>query len=482
MRQPRKKGRVMNNRKKMISIFAGIMAAVLLPGLLLGLTPNASAASSSEIKNQINDLKEERDALDQQIEDLYAQYQENEDEILNIISQKSIIDREMAILYEQIDNMNDQLAAYNLLIADKQEELEKAQADFRLLSLQNKERIRAMEEEGSVSYWSVLFKAKSFADLLDRLNMIQEIAAADRKRLAELDAAAQVVEGAQDELEAEKAELELAKAELDTTHQTLDQRRQEAEELLNQLVVKGREMEGLQEKFHQEKDDLLTQIAQKEQEYNDARAEEERQFWEAYWATYTTPPTTAPPTTVPPTTVPTETTAPNGETENGDQTDPSSTDPVEPTEPGETTPPTEPPTEPTVPPGMDVVWLVPCSYRKLTSPYGQRESPTAGASTFHQGVDLSGAKGTPIVATRSGTVTASTYSNAGGNFVTINHGDGFSSSYLHMTHDIVSPGQFVNAGQVIGYMGDSGIVTGVHLHFSIYYKGKSVNPAIYVRF
>ena len=64
MRQPRKKGRVMNNRKKMISIFAGIMAAVLLPGLLLGLTPNASAASSSEIKNQINDLKEERDALE----------------------------------------------------------------------------------------------------------------------------------------------------------------------------------------------------------------------------------------------------------------------------------------------------------------------------------------------------------------------------------------------------------------------------------
>ena len=127
-----------------------------------------------------------------------------------------------------------------------------------------------------------------------------------------------------------------------------------------------------------------------------------------------------------------------------------------------------------------VTWRVPCSYRKLTSPFGERDAPTAGASTFHKGVDLAGPEGTPIYASRGGTVTIASYSNSGGFYVTINHGDGSSSSYLHMTGYTVSTGQRVSAGQLIGYMGSTGISTGSHLHFSIYYQGVAVNPAHYV--
>ena len=66
--------------------------------------------------------------------------------------------------------------------------------------------------------------------------------------------------------------------------------------------------------------------------------------------------------------------------------------------------------------------------------------------------------------------------------MTINHGDGFSSSYLHMTHSVVSVGQKVSAGQLIGYMGNTGYSKGSHLHFTIYYNGATVNPADYLNF
>jgi murein DD-endopeptidase MepM/ murein hydrolase activator NlpD len=79
-------------------------------------------------------------------------------------------------------------------------------------------------------------------------------------------------------------------------------------------------------------------------------------------------------------------------------------------------------------------------------------------------------------------VTTATWDGAAGNYVSINHGDGFSSSYLHMTHYIVSPGQYVEQGQIIGYVGSTGASTGPHLHFAIYYKGASQNPAAYMNF
>ena len=66
--------------------------------------------------------------------------------------------------------------------------------------------------------------------------------------------------------------------------------------------------------------------------------------------------------------------------------------------------------------------------------------------------------------------------------MTINHGDGFSSSYMHMTHFVVKNGDYAKADQLIGYVGSTGVSTGPHLHFSIYYNGNSVNPAKYVNF
>lgn len=433
----------MKNRKRLVSILAGIMAAIMLLTLLISILPTkASAASSSEIRKQINSLQDDRKEIKNQISELQVQYQATSDEISDIVARKNVIDQEIGLLHSEIININEQIGAYSVLIADQQEELDAAEARFDQLNEDCKTRIQAMEEEGTVSYWAVLFKANSFSDLLDRLNMVEEIASSDTRRLQELSDAAQRVEDAQAELAGEKAELEVTRAELDGTQKELDAKRQEADDLIVQLIAKSEELKLQQEDLEAEDEELLAQIALKEQEYNEAKLEE----WLAYMATYVPPTTVAPSVPI---------SDPNG-SNSGNSGNSNS--------------------------GVTVgsSWLVPCSYKMISSPFGFRESPTTGASRYHQGVDLAANAGTPIVASRGGTVTIASYSNSAGYYVTINHGDGFSSIYMHMTNYVVSSGQKVNQGQTIGYVGSTGISTGNHLHFGIAQNGAYVNPCNYV--
>ena len=463
----------MNNRKKLVQILAGVMAAIMLLTLILGLIPTrVSAASSSEIKKQINALKKQKTELQTQIQDVQNQYEENEDEIANMVNQKYAIDQEIGILYDQIDNINQQLSAYALLIADQQDELDAAQGRLDDLNTKYKERIRAMEEDGNVSYWSVLFKANSFSDLLDRLNMIDEIAAADKRRLKEMSEAAEEVAEAQEVLIAEKDEVQLTKDELDATYKQLAEKQAESQKILNDLIEKGYELENLYDQYELEIEQILDDIAVKEAEYELQKELE----WIAYMATYTEP-TTEPPATQAPTAAPTTPTS--GSSNEGGNEPTEDTKATEATQaPTEATTPTTP-TQPTSPSSGES-WMVPCSYRQFSSPFGERESPTAGASSNHQGVDLAGAEGTPIYASKSGTVTVAKSSRSAGNYVTINHGGGYSSIYMHLQYYTVSKGQSVKQGQVIGYMGSTGIVTGTHLHFGIIKDGGYVNPANYM--
>ena len=99
---------------------------------------------------------------------------------------------------------------------------------------------------------------------------------------------------------------------------------------------------------------------------------------------------------------------------------------------------------------------------------------------MHNGVDLACSQGTPIYASRSGQVTTATYGKDAGYYVSINHGDGFASVYMHMTHYVVKAGSYVSQGQLIGYVGSTGASTGPHLHFGISYNGTYVNPMKYI--
>ena len=413
------------NKKTLVSVLAGVMAAVLLLSLLSGIIPAVSAASSSELKQELNDLKDQQGQLQDQISDLEGQIDENMNEIEKIVAEKNSIDYEIALLYQQMDNINQQIVVYGLLIADKQDELDIAKARYDELSEKNKERIRAMEENGKLSYWSVLFEANSFSDLLDRLQMIDEIASADQRRLQELRDASLAVQEAQNALNAEKAELEVTRAQLDVIEADLEAKRERADALLVELAAKGDEYEDLLEQYHDKDELLIAQIAKKEQEYNEQKRKEEQAQQQQQQKPSSKP----------------DSTVTNG-----------------------------------------IKWTMPCQYLRFSSPYGYRTHPITGEWKFHSGVDLAGPEGTPIVATRDGVVTAAAYSSGNGNYVTINHGDGFSTAYLHMTHSVVSVGQKVTAGQLIGYMGNTGLSKGSHLHFTIYYNGSTVNPADYLDF
>ena len=430
----------MKKRKLLVSIVAGTMAVIMILSFILSIIPtHAHAASSSTIKAQINDMKAQRKEIQAEMDAIASQYEENADDIQNLISEKNAIDQEIGLLSREIDLINEQLSAYALLIADMQDALDVAQGNWNELNEENKERIRAMEEEGTVSYWSVLFKANSFADLLDRLAMVEEIAASDQRRLTALRDAAAVVEDTRNGLTTEKAELEVAKTELDAAQQLLDEKRAQSDALLTELIAKADELEGFYEEWEAEESKILAEIAQKEKEYNEAKARE----WAAYMATATTAPS-----------------ASGGSSSGGSSSGGSSG--------GGTS--------------SGGKWIKPCSYTMVSSPFGLRDAPTAGASTNHQGIDLAGPQGTPIYAARGGTVTTATFGSSAGNYVTINHGDGFSSVYMHMTSYVVSKGQTVTQGQLIGYMGSTGVSTGSHLHFGISLNGTYVNPANYINF
>ncbi len=416
----------MRKRKLWVSIFAGILAAIMVLSLVAGVLPSLvnGKASSSQLKQELDALKANKKEIDKEIKNLEGKLSHNLKDMKDMVNQKNTIDQQIFMLYEKVANMNDQIAAYSALIADKQEELDAAQAHLSELNRKNKERIRAMEEDGSLSYWSVLFKANSFADLLDRMNMVEEIAAADQRRLTQMSQAAEAVAEAKASLETEMAGLEENKKELEASQQELEAKRTEADALLAELVATGDEYEKLIEEAEADAKELASDIADKKEDY-DAAVREEQESSKPSNST-------------------------SKPTANNDYV------------------------------ASNATWLVPCKYKRFSSAYGWRVHPVYKDWRFHYGVDLGGPKGTPIKATRSGKVTLATYSSSAGYYVKIDHGDGFVSIYMHMTHYIVKKGDTVDAGQVIGYMGSTGTSTGSHLHFGITYKGNYVNPAKYI--
>ena len=452
----------MKNRKRLVSILAGIMAAVMLLTLLVGILPvSASAKSSKEIKDEINALKGDRTAIWAQLEALKGEQNANWESIEEMVEQKNNIDQQIGLLYTEIENINAQIRGYTELIAANQEELDAAEAKLAQLSEKNKERIQAMEEEGEISYWSVIFKAKSFTDLIDRLNMMEEIHAADQRRMNELSEAATAVAEAREALATEKAALEESRQALKDSQAELDAKRAEADALLAELNADKRALDQMEADYEAEEATLSAEIAAAEVEYTKAlkaeeearrKAEEERKRKEEEERKKQEAANQKPS---------------DGGSDSGSSGGSSDSGSSGGSDSGSGAVSNE-------------SWARPCSWIKLTSPYGYRIHPTLGYRKFHNGVDLANDQGTPIYAARSGKVTVATYGGTYGYYVTINHGDGYSSLYAHMTHYVVHKGDTVKKGQLIGYMGSTGRSTGPHLHFSIFYNGSSVNPMNYI--
>ena len=131
-------------------------------------------------------------------------------------------------------------------------------------------------------------------------------------------------------------------------------------------------------------------------------------------------------------------------------------------------------------------WPLPYSGVYLSSYYGYRYHPIDGDWRYHSGIDISmsGAYGKNIIATRAGTVILSSLESESGtgygNYIIIDHGDGYTSLYGHCSELLVSEGQTVSRGQIIAKVGSTGWSTGPHLHFEVRYNGSTVDPLDYV--
>lgn len=395
-----------------------LLSAVLAGFLLFSAVIPASAASSAEIQEQIDELESQKSQLQSEMDALGAKLSDNLEKLEDMAAQKRVLDKQVFLLQESIENVNDQITAQTMRIADKQEQLDEEQARLAELNQKHKERIRAMEEAGPLSYWSVLFESRSLADFLDRVEMIRQINASDQRRLQEISDASAAVAAAQAELEEGKKDLETAKQALLDSQAALEQKSDQAQSLLQELLDKGDEYEILLNQSEQMQEQLMEEIAQKQDEFDKAAYEE----WLA---------------------------AQQPEEEEG-----------------------------TLPDNGE--WLTPVPYYTLTSPFGMRLHPILGIYRMHNGVDMACAEGTPIYATRGGQVTIAMESDSAGFYVQINHGDGYQSVYMHMQYYVVSAGEYVAAGQVIGYVGNTGLSKGNHLHFGISLNGEYVNPMEYI--
>ena len=391
--------------------------ALALLLLVSALPVSVFAASSAEIQKELDSLKAENKEIQRQIDGIQSQYDAAYSDMADAVAQKEAIDQEITLLNSKIETTNAQIAAYSQLIADTQDELDSADEALRALSYEHRERIRVMEEQGNLTYWQVIFQANSFTDLLDRITMVEEINAADRRRIEQMRIASDIVTATQMNLETEKQDLEAVRIQLAEDEALLAQRREASDKLLVELEKKAEEFQILLAESEVLQEELMQEIAAKEAELKEAKYDEELKRL-----------------------------AMQGEN-----------------------------------PPSNATWITPVTGARLTSPFGQRLHPVLKVYRMHNGIDLAIAQGTPIYATRAGKVTRTAYQAGGaGNYVSINHLDGFASIYMHMTHYVVKEGQTVSAGQLIGYVGSTGISTGPHLHFGVSYAGTYVNPLAYI--
>ena len=423
-----------SSRTKIVRIISIVLAAVILLSLVsTALIVMVHAASSSEIKSKLADLRAKQAEIQKQSDELEKSIAENKDQTKTLVSQKAEIDQEMEMSRQKIENLNEQIQQLNLLIAEKQTELEASVAKEEALQKQYKARLRSMEETGSVSYWSILFRASSFSDLLDRVDMIREIAESDQLMLKQLSAATQAVETERADLEQQKLDLQQTEDDLAVEQAELETKRAKADTLITQMQV---EYASLSDEFLAAEADeaaVREQIKKAETDYFNALAKE--QAAAAAAAAAANKPSSGSNSS--------SSFSSGGASSGG--------------------------------------FAFPLAYSTgVTCAYGPRVHPINGNKSFHYGVDLAAGMNTEIYATKSGTVTGATYGEANGYYVTINHGDGYSSIYAHMTNYVVSVGDSVKQGQLIGYVGTTGWSTGPHLHFEILYNGSNVNPMNYI--
>ena len=249
----------MKTMKRMCRMLAVLALAVCLVGAEMS---PALAVTQAEIDSLKNEAKE----LGSQKKELEAKLKELANDKSKALERKKLLDQQIDNTSAQIKNVETQIADYADLITQTEAELadaeEREAAQYELFC----QRVRAMEESGEVSYWSVLFGASSFTDMLTRLNDVNEVMDADQKVIDDLKALQAEITEKKEQLEDSKAEREAAKAELVHKKSELDKQRQQAIALVNEINDNEEENQATLDALDKEEERILAEALRKSRE------------------------------------------------------------------------------------------------------------------------------------------------------------------------------------------------------------------------
>ena len=239
-----------------------LTAAVAVSLLPEAVVVPASAVTQAEIdamKEEANSLKQQQEEIQEQLDSLAADRE-------NAMARKTLLEQQINATRAEINTIAAQIAKYDELIAQKQEELSQAEAEEQAQYELFCERVRYMEEQGEVSYWSILFSSKDFADLLDNAMMVEEIMDYDNQVMDQLIALREQIEEDKAELETARQEQQDAKAEQEAAQANLQAQESEVDALLSQISNQEDELEAREAQLRAASDAATAEIAAAERE------------------------------------------------------------------------------------------------------------------------------------------------------------------------------------------------------------------------
>ena len=386
-------------------VLFGGLAAVLALLLLLPMVTMILGGAGAVTQSEIDALKAEQAASQARQDELEEQLADVEADQAEAQQRRQLLQAQLDAINNEIENIDKQIAYYDQEIAQKETEQAEAEANEQAQYELFCQRVRAMEEEGTVSYWSILFNSESFSEMLDRLADIDAVMAYDNQVMDELIAIREEIIALRTQLETSRAEEQAARDQQAAKQAEQQAKVAEAQELLDQINADVAEVNRQLDAESEAAAEIQAEIAQKQKQLEEQRRQNNI-------------------------TIDSET---------------------------------------------SYLWPLPGYYR-LSSLFGYRIHPITGEAHSHTGIDIPAPGNTPILACKSGQVVTSAYHYSYGNYVVIDHGNGNSTLYAHMSSRAVSEGDMVTQGQTIGYVGTTGSSTGNHLHLEVRDNYTRVDP------
>lgn len=232
------------------NVWLRLCTALLVVVLVVPLMPQSMVVDVSAVTQaEIDKMKEEAADLKNQQKEIQEQLKAIQADKSKALEQKALLERQINATQAEINNIQSQINKYNELISQKEEELAQAQEEERAQYELFCKRVRAMEEEGEVSYWSILFSSSDFSDLLDNAMLVEEIMAYDDKIMDQLIALREKIEQDKADLEEAKKGQEDAKAEQEAAKANLKSQQAEVDSLIAQISSQEDQLEAAESKL-----------------------------------------------------------------------------------------------------------------------------------------------------------------------------------------------------------------------------------------